>query len=452
MDNIKKLGQGSVFKLLISYSVPAVIAMLVNAVYNVVDRIFIAQYTGEAALAALTVVFPLMMIVFAFASLIGTGGAALLSINLGKNDLKRANHVFGNTISFSLMTTIVILIGVFFNLEGLLNLFGATDDTVGYATAYMSIIIGGFVFQMLSFTLTSFVRTEGKPVLSMIAMIASALTNIVFDFIFIAVMGMGVSGAAIATILGQFVGLGILMSFYLGGKSQLKLTLKDIVPDFKLITNIITVGFSTFVSTMGTSVAMAFMNVSLLKYGGLEAVTAMGAINSLYTFFIMPINGITQGMQPIIGFNHGAKLKERVNQTLKYGIAIGVGFSLMVFILLQVFPSTFIGMFLDRSSTTMDVAITGLRLQIIMLPLLCINIMGVAYYQSIARAKMSMSLSMLRQFILLIPLILILPNLWGLIGVWCAKPIADGIAVFITLYLLIKDRKNDEVEVALYAA
>ncbi|MCH4886528.1 MATE family efflux transporter [Acidaminobacter sp. JC074] len=442
MDNIKKLGQESVVKLLIKYSVPAVIAMLVNAIYNVVDRIFIGQFAGEEALAALTVAFPLMMIIFAFASLIGTGGSALLSISLGQNNLKKSNHVFANTISFGLIVTGITLIGVFLNLDGLLSLFGASAETLGYAKSYMSIIIGGFIFQMLSFILNSSVRTEGKPVLSMFAMMASAVTNIILDYIFIGIFDMGVSGAALATIIGQFSGLSILLSFYLRGKSQLRLNIKDLIPDVKLILEIVSIGFASFVSTMGTSIAMAFMNVSLSSYGGLGAVTAMGAINSLYTFFIMPIMGITQGMQPIIGYNHGAGLKTRVNQTLKYGIGVGMSFSILVFVLLQAFPTTFIGMFLDPSSETIDIAVNGLRIYIAMLPLLSINIMGVSYFQSTAKGKTSMVLGMLRQFVILVPMLLVLPSILGLSGVWLAVPLSDGLAILATLVLLVSDTRG----------
>jgi len=453
MGEVKALGTQSIGKLLMKYSIPAVIAMLVNAIYNVVDRIFIGQFAGEAALAGLTVAFPIMMITFAFANLVGIGGAALLSIKLGENDRKGANHVFGNTLSFGLIVTGFTLIAIFFNLDNILTLFGATVEVSGYASSYMTIILGGFIFQMTSFVLNSSVRTEGKPVLSMMAMIASAVTNIVLDYIFIGLLDMGVAGAAYATIIGQFVGLSILASFYLRGKSQLKLNMKDIMPDFKVISSIVTIGFATFLSTVGTSVAMAMINRSLSIYGGTAAITSMGAINSLYTFFIMPIMGITQGMQPILGYNHGAKKRERVVKTLKYGILIGMTFSSLVFIVLELFPRPFISMFLDPNSATVDIAVTGLRIFIAMLPVLCINLMGVAYFQSTAQGRKSMILGLLRQFIVLIPVILVLPQFLGLTGVWLATPIADATAIGITGLVLLNDlRKPYKDEIYLQVA
>ncbi len=442
MTKTQELGTKSIGSLLAQYSIPAVIAMLVNAIYNVVDRIFIGQYAGEDALAGLTISFPIMMILFAFASLIGAGGAALISIRLGEKDEEGASHVFGNSLSFGLIVTIITLVIVSINLKGLFGIFGATDDVLVYATTYMSIIIGGFVFQMISFILNNTVRTEGLPLLSMVAMIASALTNIALDFVFIGLLRMGVAGAAYATIAGQFVGLSILLSFYLRGKSSLHIRIKDFLPDFKVISHIITIGFATFVSTIGTSVAMTFLNISLGKYGGTAAITSMGAINSLYTFFIMPIMGIMQGMQPIIGYNHGAKLKDRVNQTLKLGVMIGVGFSSVVFLLLQLFPEIFITMFLKTGSSTVDVAVNGLRIFIIMLPLLSINLIGVTYFQATAKGRISMILGMLRQFVFLLPLLFILPGWFGLNGVWFATPIADGLAIIVTVIVLMKQNKE----------
>jgi len=442
MDKTKQLGEKPIGKLLASYSIPAVIAMLVNAIYNVVDRMFIGQYAGETALAGLTVVFPIMMIIFAFASLIGAGGASLLAIRFGEKDEKGANHVFGNTLSFGLIVTALTLGIIYVNLDGLLSIFGASADVLSYATTYMHIILGGFIFQMVGFILNSSVRTEGKPLLSMTAMIGSALTNIVLDYIFIAILGMGVAGAAYATIIGQFVGLFMLVSYYLRGQSQLKLTIKDFIPDSKVISQIISIGFATFISTLGTSIAMSFINRSLGVYGGMAAITSMGAINSLYTFFIMPIMGITQGMQPIIGYNHGAKLRERVILTLQYGMGIGIGFSVFIFALLQLFPTTFVGLFLDPTSETMSIAINGLKIFIAMLPLLSINLMGVAYFQATAQGKISMWLGMLRQFIFLIPIVLVLPKYMGLNGVWLATPIADAFAILVTGIVLYRDIKG----------
>ncbi|MFA6865782.1 MAG: MATE family efflux transporter, partial [Sphaerochaetaceae bacterium] len=227
-------------------------------------------------------------------------------------------------------------------------------------------------------------------------------------------------------------------------KSVLKLRLRDFIPAWRVYSKIIAIGFSTFISTIGSSIAMSFLNRGLVKYGGTAAITSMGAINSLYTLFIMPIMGIQQGMQPIIGYNHGAKLRSRVYKTLKLGILIGVIFSTVVFILLEIFPTTFISMFLDPTSSTIPIAVTGLRIYMLMLPLLSINMFGIAFYQSTAKSGSALILGMLRQVILLIPIVMVMQNLFGLIGVWASVPISDFISIMITVIALVVSYRREK--------
>ncbi len=450
MKQTKELGVLPVGRLIARFSIPAVIAMLVNAIYNVVDRIFIGRLVGEEALAGLTVVFPIMMMIFAVAGLIGAGGAALLSIRLGEKDYKGASHVFGNTVVFGLLFTAVILMIFFINLDGMLAIFGAEGLVLEYAKDYMTIILMGFIFQMLSFIFSNFVRTEGKPMLSMSAMIISAVTNIILDYILIGLMGMGVRGAAIGTIAGQMIGLIMYLTYYLRGRSNIHLVKADFIPDLKVLMNILSIGFATFISTIGTSVAMTFINRSLAIYGGTMAVTSMGAINSLFTFFIMPIMGITQGMQPIIGYNYGAKQHSRVYETLKIGMIIGTVFSTTVFIIMELWAPTFVMLFLEAGSETIPMAAKGLRIFIAMLPILSVTFMGTAFFQSTAMGSTSMILGMLRQFIFLLPALFILSRTFGLEGVWWATPVADGLSVLVTLFFLLRKIKSDRMEQGLF--
>jgi putative MATE family efflux protein len=448
MDKTAELGTKPIGALLAQYSIPAVIAMVVNAIYNVVDRVFIGQFAGEEALAGLTIAFPVMMILFSFANLIGIGGAALISIKLGEKDEKAASKVFGNTLGLGILVMATILLAISTNLQFILGLFGADPGVLDYASVYLRIIFLGSVFQMLSFILNCTVRTEGRPLLSMVAMISSALTNIILDFFFISILGWGVAGAAYATIAGQFVGLVILASFYLRGKSHLHLSVKDFALQGSILIQIVTIGFATFLSTVGTSLAMLFINRGLSTYGGVAAVTAMGVVNSLYTFFIMPVMGITQGLMPIIGYNHGARQKDRVSKTLRLGILIGIVFSTLVFLSMELFPTVFIKMFLEPGSPTIAVTKNGLRIFLLMLPLLSINLIGVAYFQAIGKGRVSIVLGMLRQFLFLLPLLFVLPPLMGLNGVWAATPIADGFAIMVTfIVLLVSRRKTTVMEV-----
>ncbi len=446
MKQTKELGVLPIGRLIARFSVPAIIAMLVNAVYNVVDRIFIGKLVGEEALAGLTVVFPMMMIIFAFAGLIGIGGSALLSIRLGEKDYKGASHVFGNTVVYGLLITSIILATFFVNLDGLLAIFGAEGQVLHFAKDYMTIILMGFIFQMISFILSNFVRTEGKPMLSMSAMIVSAVSNIILDYIFIGIMGMGVQGAALATIAGQMIGLMIYLTYYLRGRSNIHLVKKDFIPDFKVLLSILSIGFASFISTIGTSVAMTFINRDLAIYGGTMAVTSMGAINSLFTFFIMPIMGITQGTQPIIGYNYGAKQIGRVYKTLKMGLIICTAFSTVVFVVMEVWASTFVMFFLEAGSETIPMAAKGLRIFIAMLPILSITFMGTAFFQSTAKGMTSMMLGMLRQFIFLLPILFVLSRIFGLDGVWWATPIADALTVLVTSIFLLRKIKSDRME------
>ena len=438
-----RMGTEPISKLLAQFSIPAVIAMVVNSIYNIVDRIFIGKYVGEDALAALTIVFPIMMIIFAFAGLIGIGGAAMVSINLGKKDYEMVNKVFGNMMSMAVIVTAIVLGTIFINLDGILSIFGATPEILKYANEYLTIILLGFIFQMCSFALNGIVRTEGKPNLAMSTMLISAVTNIILDYIFIVNFGWGVEGAAIATIAGQFIGFVFLLRYFMSGKSAVRLHAKNLIPQRDVAMSIFGIGISSFITQLGTSVAMTFLNRSLGTYGGVAAITSMGAINSLYTLFIMPIFGLQQGLQPLVGFNHGAGLKSRVKEALKLGLTISTMFSVVMFILLQVFPQQFISMFLDPSSDTLQVAVRGLRIFILMLPLVSINLIGTGFFQSVAKSKYAILLGSLRQFICLLPLILILPKFLGLTGVWMVTPIADGISILATILALLYHFKSE---------
>lgn len=444
MNKTDELGSVSVGKLLAKYSIPAVIAMIVNAIYNVIDRIFIGQYVGEEALAALTIVFPIMMLTFALAALIGAGAGSLMSIKLGEKNIKSASHVFGNALTLSFLISIISIIGIYFNMDIIMVLFGASEDLIPMAKSYTNIILVGFLFQMFAFTFNNTVRVEGNPMIPMKAMIISAVTNIILDYIFIAIFNWGVNGAALATITGQIIGFFILLSFYIKGNSSLDIDIKDLKPDVTVIREIFTIGFSSFIGTVGMSLAMTFMNRSLITYGGTAAITSMGAINSLFTIFIMPIMGLQQGMQPIVGYNYGARLLDRSYSTLKIALIVSTLFSTVVFVLLQFFPQIFIGMFLDPTSTTMGVAITGMRYYMLMLPLLGVSFLGGAFFQATGMGKTAMILSLLRQFIILIPLVLILPTIWGLTGVWLATPLADVSSIIITIVALIYTKKRNK--------
>ncbi len=447
------LGEEKISVLIRKFAIPVIIGLLVNAVYNIVDRIFIGNYVGEEALASLMVVFPIMMFIFALSVLIGSGGSNLISIGLGEGKLEEVNKTFTSTMVLNIITIVTLTSISLIYLDEILIFFGAGGIVFDYAKTYLGIYLLFVPVSITSYILSTIVRAEGFPKLSMYSMVISGVSNIVLDYIFIVIMDMGVVGGALATGIGQSLGFIILVLHFLMKKSTLSLEKEGLLPKPKVIKDIIVIGFPSFISMVGVSAFMSVFNFSLYKYGGVPAVTAMAAINSLFTIIIMPINGLQGGLQPIIGFNHGAKLKNRVKETIVKGIIIGCSFSTVAFIIIQSVPQFLLAMFIDINSPTMPIAVIGLRMFLLSLPVISINILSIAYFQATQKSKRAISLGLLRQFILLIPLILILPNLFnlGLLGVWLAVPVSDFICIFISIVLLKIDLKKsfNELEINL---
>ncbi len=430
MNTTQELEKKPIGRLLFQYSMPSVIAMLVNSIYNIVDRIFISHYVGEYAFAGLTIAFPLMLITFAITNLVGIGGASLFSIALGQQDYKKSSHIFTLTMILAgIITSLTVIAGLLFSKPLLVLSGGSNPAILTYAVSYFRIILFGFVFQMYSFVLTGFIRGENHPKLSMVTVLTSAITNIILDYIFIALLDMGVKGAALATVIGQASGFGILLIFYLRKKSIVKITKACFKINFSLILRIITIGFSSFVSVIGVSFSVIILNNVLQTYGGDSAIASMGAINSLFTFFIMPTDGIVQAMQPIVGYNYGASLYHRVLKTLKLSLITIFVFSTTVFLFYEIFPGFFMGLFLDSNSDTMDMAIPALRLFIISMPFLGIYLASVGYFQAIGKGIIAFILGLLRPVVFLIPIVLIFPAKWGLTGAWLTQPTTDILAV-----------------------
>lgn len=438
MKNKLNLKSDSIFKLLIKYSVPAVLAMMVGAVYNIVDRIFIGQYIGEKALAGVTLVFPIMLTVIGVASMLEAGASSFISRKMGEGDLKSAGKYFANSISLSIVLSLLIALTVYFNLKNIILMLGGDKSIFSYASGYTVVVLIGFIPQVISQVLATTVRVEGKPNLAMFSMIFAAMTNIFLDYVFVARLSMGVEGAAYATIIGQLFGFIILLTFFMRKQSTLYYEIKDFIPAIDKSIQIVTVGVASLVSVLGISISMVFLNIQLLKYGDSSAVTAFGIVNTLYSFFIMPIMGIQQGMQTVLGYNYGASLYKRVKKIMKVSVVFSTSFSILVYSVLQIYPEFFIGMFLSGESSTMGITVKYMRIFLMMLPLLSINFFGIAFYQSMGKGKVALILSILRPLVILTPLIIILPSYYGIMGVWYAAPISDGLAILIVGYGIIR--------------
>lgn len=445
--NESSMRNDSIWSLIFKFSIPSIVGMIVNAIYNVVDRMFIGQYVGEDALASLMVVFPVMMFIFALSILIGIGGANLISVSIGKGRRDEADRYFSNTVFIAAIVCTLAAVFIYIVAEDVLIYLGASGVVLEYALSYLGIILFFSPIQNLSFVLSTIVRSEGFPKLSMNALIVSAFTNVVLDYIFIGLMGQGVAGGALATGMAQCVGFTIYVLHFVRKKSTLHFHVKEMVPTSKTVGKIAVVGFPSFLANLGVSFSMVLLNSSLFKYGGVAAVTSMSAINSIFTLVIMPINGVQGGIQPIIGFSHGAKLHKRAKETIIKAMILACSFGLVMFIIIQSVPSLLLSIFIDSSSDTMSVAVQGIRLYMLSLPIIPLSILSTSYFQATHKAKISIFLGLLKQFMLLIPFLFILPSFLGLIGVWISVPTADLIAVIVSLIFLSYDfRHVDKID------
>ncbi|HHY10949.1 MAG TPA: MATE family efflux transporter, partial [Firmicutes bacterium] len=322
MDRAERLGQEKILPLLLSFSIPAIVGMLVQALYNVVDRIFVGNGVGPLGLAGLTVVFPVMLVQMALAMLIGLGATALISIRMGEGRKKEAEAIMSNAFGMLVLISLLFtFLGITF-LDPLIRLLGASEAVLPYSRDYLSIILYGSVFQALGFGLNHMIRAQGSPKIAMATMLIGAITNTILDPVFIFLFGWGIKGAAFATILSQALSAAWVISYFLRGKSHLRLNLKRVHKiEPAVVLQIVSIGFAPFAMQLAASVLNLILNKSLAHYGGDLAISAMGIVFSVNTLFMMPIFGINQGSQPIIGFNFGAKKYERVKETLFYAAA-----------------------------------------------------------------------------------------------------------------------------------
>ena len=444
MDRSKQLGEENIGKLLMKFSIPAIVGMLVNALYNVVDRVFIGQIpggVGKTALSGVSVTFPIATLILAFGMLVGIGTAALISIKLGQQKKEEAEHILGNAFTLIILISIMVtVIGLIF-LEPMLLKFGASEATLPYAKQYMTIILIGVIFQNVGFGLNNTIRSEGNPRIAMYTMLIGGILNTILDPIFIFVFHMGVTGAAIATVISQAVNTIWVLSYFFSGKSILKIRYKNLKLKIKVIKSIFAIGFSPFSMQIAASVVAIISNRSLAKYGNDLAIGSMGVITSIAMLVLMPIFGINQGAQPIIGYNYGAKKYDRVKHALKLAILSATAITTTGFILIQLFPTQLIGIF-NKDPVLIAIGVRGIRIYLLMLPIVGFQIVSSSYFQAIGKAKVSIFLSLSRQVIILIPLLFTLPRFFELDGVWMSGPSSDAISSILTAAFLFIEMKH----------
>ncbi len=432
-----RLGTKKVGALLLEFSIPATIGMVVNALYNIVDRIFIGNAEGlqTLGLSALTVSFPIMMIMMGLALMFGAGGASLFSIRMGQKDRDGAEKILANSITMILLTSFLFMIIALANLEPLLRLFGAREDSMPYAIEYMKIILYASVLQGPSVGMNHFMRADGSPKSAMVSMFIGAGFNIVFDYVFIYIFDMGMTGAALATIGGQGLSAIWGISYFLSRRSNMKLRLKNMVLKAEIVKRVMLAGLPSFANQVSGSFLNLILNNSLGRYGGDVAIGAMGAISSLQQLLVLPTIGISHGAQPIIGYNKGAGNYHRMKETLWKAILSATLIATLGYIVTRTFPVALIGIF-GKEAELREFGAHAIGIWMLLLPLIGTQIIGSLYFQAAGKPKVSLFLTLTRQVILLIPLILIMSSVFELNGILMAGPIADGVSFLITAVFL----------------
>ena len=433
MKATNRLGEEKITKLLIDFSVPATVGMLVNALYNIVDRMYIGNSPdlGALGLAGITISFPLTLIIMAIAMLFGTGGGTMFSIKLGEKKPEEAEGYLGNATTLLIVSSVIYMVlGIIF-LKPLLRLFGASPLVTPYAVEYMQIVLWGSVLQGLSMGLNNFIRADGRPKIAMITMFLGAGFNIVFDPIFIYVFRWGMTGAALATVGGQMLTTIWILFYFIGGKSTIKLKLEAMKPNFDYIKRIVQIGAPSFLRQIANSILNILLNKGLFTYGGDIALSGMGVINSIQTFVIMPVFGITQGLQPILGYNFGAKKIDRVKEGLKLGVYMATIIVTFGWVITRLFPGAIVRLF-SSDAELIDFGGRALMIWFLCLPFVGFQVVSASYFQAVGKARAATFLTASRQLIILIPALLILPKFFGLYGILYAAPLADAISSIIT--------------------
>lgn len=437
-ENKSMLGTEPIGKLLFKLAVPTVVAQLINMLYNIVDRIYIGHMPGDGSLAltGVGVCMPIIMIISAFAALISSGGAPRASIYMGKADNESAEKILGGCFKLQLIISAVLTAVLLIWSEDLLLMFGASENTIGYATDYMDIYAIGTVFVQLTLGMGAFITAQGFANIGMMTVIIGALSNILLDPIFIFGCKMGVKGAALATIISQAVSCIWVLTFLLGKKTHLKLKRNNMKIDGKLVFPCVALGLSAFIMQSSESVISVCFNSSLLKYGGDIAVGAMTILTSVMQFAMLPMQGLAQGAQPISSYNYGAKNAERVRKTFQLLLTTCLVYSFTIWAIIMAFPTVFAGIF-TPDAALIEFTAKALRIYCAVLCIFGIQIACQMTFVSTGNAPCSIIVAIVRKFVLLLPLIYLMPRVVSdkTMGVYMAEPVADVIAVTFTAIL-----------------
>jgi putative MATE family efflux protein len=432
------LGDGNIRKLLTQYSVPAIIAMTASSLYNMTDSIFIGHGVepGHLAIAGLTITFPFMNLAAAFGTLVGVGASTLISIKLGQKDYASANKVFGNTLTLNILIGILLSVICYPFLDAILYFFGASENTISFARDYMEIIIIGNVITHIYFGQNAILRSAGFPNMSMYATLLSVAINCILNPLFIFALDWGIRGAALATILSQSISMGFQMNYFYNKKNIIHFGKGIYALQKTLVIKILSIGISPFLMNICACLIVILITRGMNEHGGDVSVGAYGIINRIVFLFIMIVMGFNQGMQPIAGYNYGAKKYSRVTEVTKLTILCGVGITTIGFFVCEIFPSMMIKLFTTRPELIAE-SVYGMRLVFCVFPLVGFQMVASNFFLSIGMSKKAIFLSMTRQVLFLIPCLIILPQFLGTLGIWISIPVSDFVSTAVTAILLI---------------
>ena len=428
-------------KLFRSYAYPAMINMIVLALYNIVDRIFIGQGAGPLAICGLALTLPCVSLLGTVGTLTGVGGAARISAAISASNYKLATRVLGNAVFLNVAMNLILIVYSLFNLDKILLAFGGSEQTIPYAHSYLSILIPGSLLTNLNFTFCHAIRASGFPRKSMMIILTGVIANLILDPVFIFGFNMGIRGAAIATVISMCISSVLIFSHFTGKQNTLRLVRLSFRPDLMILLTIIGVGMAAFIMNITTGMVNIIMNRYLVNYGGDYAIGAYGIISSYSILVSMLLMGICQGMQPIISYHYATGHREVLHDTLKYAIGIGSLIASAGFIIGETGATWLVKAF-TWDPQLRDISAEGLRYTFLAMPLVGFQIIVTSYFQSIRQAPKAITMNISRQFVFLIPALSLFSIWWGLTGIWLAIPFADLMATLIALFFILRQART----------
>ena len=444
-----RIGKQPIGKLLLNFSIPAIIGMLVNALYNIVDRIYLSHGVEPLAIAGVGLVMPVTMIIMAFSMLVGIGANSLFAIRMGERRHDEVEKIMGHAFAMLFLLPALCIVTIFIFMEPILrDIMKADGKVYEYAETYLRITLYGAVFAAMSPGITHFIRSDGHPKTSMMVQLVGAVLNIILDPIFIFVLDMGVAGAAWVTVISQFISLVFVLGYFNSKWTRLRFRVKYMKLEARLTGKILAIGFAPFIMQFAMSFVGVLQNAMILKYGGDDALTAMTIFFTVFIMLFMPMMGIGQGAQPIIGYNYGAKQLDRVKKCFKLAMIACTIFLTSGFLIMHLFPGILFLMFSKETGDLRDLTILTMRICTCMFPIIAIQLMGGQFFQAIGKPVQATIVSLSRQILFLIPALLFLPVLFQsiglrpLYGVYWAFPLADFCASIISAVFVMREFKS----------